>query len=211
MTDDPDEAPGWAADVRKPPPWRDGGARTVFETPWMRITEHQATAPTGAPATYAVMRPTHLAVGVLPIHNDGTVTLVGQHRFALMNYSWEMPEGGAETGEDPLAGAQRELAEEAGLRAGVWREALNLELSNSITDERGITWLAWDLSPVESPGLDDTEALAVARTPFLTLLDEIGLGRVRDALTVATALRAYHMARENLLPGWLSHAMLNRS
>jgi ADP-ribose pyrophosphatase YjhB (NUDIX family) len=211
VTDDPDEAPGWAADLVLPPPWRDGGARTVFETPWMRVTEHDATAPTGASATYAVMRPTHLAVGVLPIHNDGTVTLVGQHRFALMNFSWEMPEGGARPGEDPLAAAQRELAEEAGLRAKVWREALSLELSNSITDERGLTWLAWDLAPTRSPGTDATEALVGARAPFMTLIDEIARGRVRDALTVATALRAYHMARENLLPGWLGHAMLNRA
>ena len=81
----------------------------------MRITEHDAEAPTGARSPYAVMRPTHLAVGVLPIHNDGTVTLVGQQRFALMNFSWEMPEGGAPAGEDPIAGAQRELAEETGV------------------------------------------------------------------------------------------------
>src|SRR5690606_19352927 len=135
----------------------------------MRITEHDAEAPTGARSPYTVVRPTHLAVGVLPIHADGTVTLVGQQRFALMNYSWEMPEGGAGAGEAPLAGAQRELAEEAGLSARVWREALSLELSNSITDERAITWLAWDLAPAASPGLDATEALNVARAPFMSL------------------------------------------
>ena len=177
----------------------------------MRITEHAAVAPTGHEAVYAVMRPTHLAVGVLPIHTDGTVTLVGQQRFALMNFSWEMPEGGAPAGEDPLAGAQRELAEEAGLQARIWREALTLEMSNSITDERAISWLAWELSPAPEASPDATEALSRARVPFMSLLDEIALGRVRDAFTVATALRAYHMARENTLPGWLAHAMLNRA
>lgn len=212
MSDDPSDEPDWAAGRPKPPPWRDGGGRTVFENPWMRVTEHAATAPTGAKAAaYAVMRPTHLAVGVLPIHNDGTVTLVGQQRFALMNFSWEMPEGGAPPDEDPLDGARRELAEETGLQAKVWREALRLEMSNSITDERAISWLAWDLSAAAPVGTDATEALVTARVPFMTLLDEIALGRVRDAFTVATALRAYHMARENTLPGWLAHAMVNRA
>ncbi|MGZ9202352.1 MAG: NUDIX domain-containing protein, partial [Caulobacteraceae bacterium] len=137
------------------------------------------------------------------------VTLVGQQRFALMSYSWEMPEGGAPVGEDPLAGVQRELAEEAGLAARDWRQALSLDLSNSITDERALTWLAWGLSPAPRAP-DETEVIAVARVPFTALMREIERGAIRDALTVATALRAYHMAREHLLPGWLAHAMLTR-
>ena len=100
------------------------------------------------------------------------------------------------------------LAEEAGLKAGVWVEALRMELSNSITDERAVAWLAWDLSPVAGYAQDDTEALVIARPRFTALLDAIAAGQVRDAFTVATALRAYHMARENVLPGWLAHVML---
>lgn len=203
---DPPE-PRWAEGLAKPPPWRSDGERLVFENPWLRLTEHPATAPTGAPAVYAVLRPRNLAVGVLPIHPDGTVTLVGQRRFALMNYSWEMPEGGAPFDEAPLAGARRELAEEAGLAAGQWRRALVMEMSNSVTDERAISWLAWDLTPVPTAP-DPTEAIQGARVPFLALLDEIGRGAVRDAFTVATAFRAYHMAREGDLPAPLAEAML---
>lgn len=201
--------PSWDAQRPASPPWTDGGAETVYETPWLAVTRHDATAPTGKPAFYGVARFKNIAAGVLPIHADGTVTLVGQSRFPLMNYSWEMPEGGAPFGEDPLAGAKRELAEEAGLQAGTWLEVLRMELSNSVTDELAIAWLAWDLTPVPVDP-DPTEVIALARVPFTALLHEIGRGAIRDAFTVATAFRAYHMAREGLLPGWLAHAMLTR-
>jgi 8-oxo-dGTP pyrophosphatase MutT (NUDIX family) len=206
-----DERPvaGWAEGLAPARPWADNGAATVFENPWMRLTAHEAVAPTGLAATYVVMRPRNLACGVLPVHSDGTVTLVGQARFALANYSWEMPEGGVPQDEDPLDGAKRELAEEAGLAAATWREVLRMELSNSLTDERAIAWLAWDLTEVGTAP-DPTEVIAVARVPFMALIREIDRGAVRDAFTVATALRAYHMAREGLLPGWLAHAMLTR-
>lgn len=212
MTDDPIDAdrprPVWDDGAARPV-WSDDGAETVFDNPWLRLTRHKAKAPTGAAADYVVMRPRNLACGVLPIHGDGTVTLVGQARFALMNYSWEMPEGGVPEGEDPLVGVQRELAEETGLRAQSWREVLRMELSNSITDERAIAWLAWDMAEAEARP-DPTEVIAVVRVPFTTLIAEIDRGSIRDAFTVATALRAYHMAREALLPGWLAHAMLTR-
>jgi 8-oxo-dGTP pyrophosphatase MutT (NUDIX family) len=204
-----DLEPAWAEGLPKPPPWRSHGDSLVFENPWMAITRHPATAPTGLSADYAVFRPANVAVGVLPIHNDGTVVMVGQQRFALMNYSWEMPEGGAPKGEDPFDGVRRELAEEAGLEAAHWEPALQLELSNSVTDERAFTWLAWDLTPVPIDP-DPTEVIAVVRVPFRDLMHEIGRGAIRDALTVATAYKAYHMAAEGLLPPALANDMLGR-
>jgi len=199
--------PAWDDPADRPPPWRSAGESLVFENPWMRLTRHPATAPTGLAADYVVMRPKNLSVGVLPVHDDGTVTLVGQQRFALMNWSWEMPEGGAPFDEDPLEGARRELAEEAGLQAAHWLPALKVEMSNSITDERALSWVAWGLSPVPSAP-DPTEVIRVARVPFGDLLREIGRGSVRDMFTVATALRAYHMGREGELPPQLAKAML---
>ncbi len=199
--------PAWDDPAERPPPWRSGGETVVFENPWMRLTRHPATAPTGLACDYVVMRPRHLSVGVLPVHDDGAVTLVGQQRFALMNWSWEMPEGGAPFDEDPIEGARRELAEEAGLAAACWREALKVETSNSITDERALAWIAWELSPAPCAP-DPTEVICVARVRFGDLLREIGRGAVRDMFTVATALRAYHMAREGELPPELAKAML---
>lgn len=192
-----------------PTPWRNDGASVVLDTPWFRVMEHRAVAPTGADALYTVVRPKNLATGVLPIHADGSVTLVGQSRFPLMNYTWEIPEGGVPEGEEPLAGIQRELAEEAGLKAATWCEVLRMELSNSFSAEKAIVWLAWDLSPVPIAP-DPTELIQTVRVPFTTLMSELHRGSIRDAVTVAATLRAYHMAKEHLLPGWLAHAMLTR-
>ena len=200
-------APAWDDPSDRPPPWRSAGESLIFENPWMRLTRHPATAPTGLQSDYVVMRPKNVAVGVLPVHEDGTVTLVGQQRFALMNWSWEMPEGGAPFDEDPIEGAKRELAEEAGLRASHWLPVLKVEMANSITDERALAWIAWGLAPAPVAP-DPTEVIRVARVPFGDLLREIGRGSIRDMFTVATALRAYHMAREDELPPELAEAML---
>jgi 8-oxo-dGTP pyrophosphatase MutT (NUDIX family) len=201
--------PSWAEGMVPATPWRDLDSKIAYQNPWITVTEHTALAPTGHETQYGVLRPQSVATGVLPVHSDGTVTLVGQARFALMNYSWEMPEGGAPFDEDPFVGVQRELAEEAGLRAKYWQRCLTMELSNSVTDELAIAWIAWDLTPVPTDP-DPTEVMTVVRVPFLDLIHEIGRGAVRDSFTVATAFRAYHMAKEGLLPGWLAHAMLTR-
>lgn len=190
-------------------PWRRGEARVVYENPWIAVTELKAVAPTGAPATYGLVGFKNLALAILPIYDDGSVVLVGQHRFPFGDYSWEIPEGGGPKGEDPLEGAKRELAEEAGLAASEWREILRMQLSNSVTDELAIGYLATDLAP--APGVhhvDDTEEIAQVRVPFREALEAATDGHIRDALTVAMLLRAYHMAREGHLPDALARAML---
>jgi 8-oxo-dGTP pyrophosphatase MutT (NUDIX family) len=151
----------------------------------------------------------NLAVAVLPLHDDGSVTLVGQHRFPNADYSWELPEGGAPLDEDPLEGAKRELAEETGLAAAEWREVLRAQLSNSVTDERMIGYIATGLTEAtQTPKADDTEAITLVRAPFREALDAAMDGRLADMLTVAMLLRGYHMAREGSLPGALARAML---
>jgi 8-oxo-dGTP pyrophosphatase MutT (NUDIX family) len=190
-------------------PWKAGVERVAFESAWISVTDQTAIAPTGKPARYGLVRFKNLAVAVLPIHDDGTVTLVGQHRFPLGDYSWELPEGGSPHGEDPLDGAKRELAEETGLVAAEWREVLRTQLSNSITDERMVGYLALGLSEAASAHqADDTEAIALARIPFREALEAAMAGHLPDMLTVAMLLRGYHMAREGSLPGALAHAML---
>jgi 8-oxo-dGDP phosphatase len=191
------------------PPWTPGEERTVFESGWVRVTDQTATAPTGKLARYGLVRFKNLAVAVLPIHEDGTVTLVGQHRFPLGDYSWELPEGGAPLDEDPLEGAKRELAEETGLAATEWREVLRTQLSNSVTDERMIGYVALGLSAAAGAHrADDTEAIALVRAPFRETLDAAMAGHLPDMLTVAMLLRGYHMAQEGALPGALARAML---
>jgi 8-oxo-dGTP pyrophosphatase MutT (NUDIX family) len=190
-------------------PWKRGAERLVFENPWIKVTEHEAVAPTGRPANYGVVSFKNLAIAVLPIHDDGSVILVGQNRFALADYSWEIPEGGSPVGEDPLEGAKRELAEETGLVAARWQEVLRAQLSNSITDERAIGYVATGLADGgHGHEKDDTEDLALVRVPFRQALDAALAGHMADVLTVAMLLRAYHMAREGALPGALARHML---
>jgi 8-oxo-dGTP pyrophosphatase MutT (NUDIX family) len=190
-------------------PWKAGEERVAFESAWITVTDQTATAPTGNPARYGLVRFKNLAIAVLPIHDDGTVTLVGQHRFPLGDYSWELPEGGAPLAEDPLDGAKRELAEETGLMAAEWREMMRTQLSNSVTDERMIGYLAMGLSPAPAPPPADlTEAIVLARAPFREALEAAIAGHLPDMLTVAMLLRGYHMATEGALPGALARAML---
>jgi len=190
-------------------PWEAGIPHTAFENAWIRVTDQQVTAPTGRPARYGLVHFKNLAVAVLPIHDDGSVTLVGQHRFPHADYSWELPEGGAPLNEDPLEGAKRELAEETGLIAVEWREVLRAQLSNSVTDERMIGYVALGLTEAaQVHSVDETEAITLARTPFRVALDAAMAGHMPDMLTVAMLLRGYHMAREGALPGALARAML---
>jgi 8-oxo-dGTP pyrophosphatase MutT (NUDIX family) len=190
-------------------PWGRTSERLVYENPWIRVSECNAVAPTGRPAVYGLVGFKNLALAILPLHDDGTVTLVGQHRFPLADYSWEIPEGGGPLDVDPLESAKRELSEETGLQAAEWREVLRAQLSNSVTDERAFGYIATGLSPCPAGHApDETEALALERVPFRQALD-LALGfELKDMLTVAMLLRAYHMAKEGSLPSALARAML---
>jgi 8-oxo-dGTP pyrophosphatase MutT (NUDIX family) len=199
------ERPDWMAPKGRP--WTSRTHEVAFDNPWLSLTLHDAVAPTGAPARYAAVRYKNLAIGVLPLFEDGTLVLVGQHRFPLMDYSWELPEGGAPLAEDPLEGARRELREEAGLEAAEWREIMAFQLSNSVTDERGHCYLATGLTAADREP-DETEDLKLARVPFREALGLALNGEIKDMITLAALLRAYHMAREGELPEPLARAML---
>lgn len=188
-------------------PWVVTGVTRPFENAWFHIDAHDVIHPGGAPGTYGVIRIRRLAVGVLPIDADGCVHLVGQWRFPLGRYSWEIPEGGAELGEDAAMCARRELAEETGLVAGRLEPILEMDLSNSLTDERAIMFLATDLAQGEASP-EPMEVLKRQRAPFRDVLDAVVDGRIRDSMSVAAVLRAHHMAVTDQMPAPLKHAML---
>ncbi|HEX4184041.1 MAG TPA: NUDIX hydrolase [Caulobacteraceae bacterium] len=200
------QKPAWMTPTGKG--WSVRTARTVYENPWLVLRHYETFAPTGSPGIYGVVSFKNYAIAILPLHDNGEVTLVGQHRMPLADYSWELPEGGGPIGIDPLLSAQRELREEAGLVAADWRQVLRFQLSNSITDERGFGFIATGLTTSEAEP-DPTEALRLARVPFREALDLAVSGEMSDAMTVAMLLRGYHMAREGELPDALAKAMLS--
>jgi 8-oxo-dGTP pyrophosphatase MutT (NUDIX family) len=204
MTDD--EPPGWLKPHGEG--WQVvGDPAPLHDNPWFSIDHYRAIAPTGRPANYYLQTYKNLAVGMLPLHEDGTVTLVGQWRFPFSAYSWEIPEGGSPHREPPLEGAKRELREEAGLEAAEWRQILKMQLSNSTSDELCLGYLATGLTPAaEEP--DETEALTLARVPFREVLKAVVSGRIQDAITVAMLLRVHHMAVEGELEDGLARLVL---
>jgi 8-oxo-dGDP phosphatase len=189
--DEAGEGPDWLAAHGHP--WTAGPPQRLHENPWFALDVYAGVAPTGVAATYYLLHYRNTATGVVPLHDDGTVTLVGQWRFPFRQYSWELPEGGAPLGEAPEDGARRELREEAGLLAGSLRHILELKLSNASSDETAHLYLATDLVPTATER-DATEALATARVPFAEALAAVATGRITDAMTVAALLRVHHMA-----------------
>jgi 8-oxo-dGDP phosphatase len=188
-------------------PWTVQSGAALHDNPWFGVDAFKATSPTGVPAAYYLLRYKNAATGVVPLHADGTISLVGQWRFPFARYSWELPEGGAPHGEDPRDGALRELREEAGLVAETCRLILTMQLSNASSDEVAYVYLATGLSAVGMEH-DPTEALTQARVPFREALDAAVTGRISDSLTVAGLLRVYHMAREGELDAELTRVLL---
>lgn len=169
-------------------PWTTLSSRTVYENPWMRVEEHEVVNPSGGCNIYGKVCFKNRAVAVIALDEGDNVYLVGQHRYTLDEYSWELPMGGAALDEDPLAAAARELKEETGLRARRWRELMMLHPSNSITDEVGYVFVAEELTAGEqSP--EETEALEVERVPFAEACRRVLEGRITDAISVAALLR----------------------
>jgi 8-oxo-dGTP pyrophosphatase MutT (NUDIX family) len=164
-------------------PWKSLSTKVAYENSWIRVTEHQVINPSGGQGIYGVVHFKHRAIGILP-WDDGYIWMVGQFRFPLSRYSWEIPEGGGHLDEDGLAAAQRELKEETGLTADHWEVLLKMDLSNAVSDEEGIVYLAQGLHPGESQP-EETEQLAVKKVRLDEAYEMVERGEIRDSLTVA--------------------------
>lgn len=173
-------------------PWRRLTRRVVYSNPWITVEEDEVVRPDGLPGIYGVVRFPGRAVGVVAFDDEDRVVLVGQYRYTLDRYSWEIPEGGS--GDDePLDAARRELAEETGLRADDWRELARVHLSNSVTDEEAILYVAQGLTPGEAAP-EGTERLDIRWLPFDEALAMVEDGTMTDAMTVV-ALQAIALRR----------------
>lgn len=167
--------------------WTTLNKKLVYDNPWIRVEEHDVLNPSGNPGIYGAVYYKNLAVGVVP-YEDGNVWMVGQYRYVLEQYSWEIPEGGCPEGEDPLDAARRELLEETGLVADQYEKLLELHLSNSVSNEWGIVYLAKGLKEYKAEP-EETEDLQVKKLTIEELFEEVEAGRITDSLTVAAAYK----------------------
>jgi 8-oxo-dGTP pyrophosphatase MutT (NUDIX family) len=170
-------------------PWKTLESKRIYENPWISIKEDQVIQPDGKPGIYGTVHFKNKAIGVLPIDDQGYTYLVGQYRYPLDEYSWEIPEGGSPIGESALGGAKRELLEETGLRAREWRLLGTAHLSNSVSDEVALWYLATGLSQGDSCP-EGTEKLEPKRVPFKEALNMVKRGLITDALSVL-AIQSY--------------------
>lgn len=168
-------------------PWTTAATRIVYENAWIRVREDQVIRPDGQPGIYGVVHFRNRAVGVLPVEENGDVWLVGQYRYPLDQYSWEIPEGGCPEGEDLEACARRELEEETGLHVQALEVIASVHLSNSVSDEWGLVYRATGLRQGESKP-EGTERLQVRRVPFAEAEAMLARGEITDSLSVIAIL-----------------------
>lgn len=179
-------------------PWQTHKIEEPYKNSWIRITHREVTNPTGGPGIYGVVHFKNVAVGIVPLDAEGYTWLVGQYRYTLEQYSWEIPEGGAPHGSSPLESARRELLEETGITAQRWTPLLELHTSNSVTDEYGVAYIAQELT-FGAAAPEETEDLRVRRLPFSEVLEMVLNGDITDALSMVAILKTNEWLRRGLL------------
>jgi 8-oxo-dGTP pyrophosphatase MutT (NUDIX family) len=164
-------------------PWTRRSREVAYDNPWITIWHDEVARPDGSPGIYGVVHFANLAVGAVVLDDEDRVLLVGQHRYTLDAYSWELPEGGVPDGEPAVDGARREVREETGVEADGWREIVRFHLSNSISDEAGVLFAARARTH-GAPSPEPTEELEIRWLPFDEALAMTTDGRITDAMTI---------------------------
>ncbi len=169
-------------------PWETLSEKKIYENPWIRLSEHQVINPGGGQGIYGKVHFKNLAIGIVVLDDQYNTWLVGQYRYPLNQFSWEIPEGGGPLADDPHKSAQRELLEETGITAGSWTEIQRMHLSNSVSDELSIIYLARDLTfGVSRP--EETEQLTIRKIPFNDAYNMVIIGEITDSISVAAILK----------------------
>ena len=179
-------------------PWTINEEKQVYTNPWISVIEYDVINPGGGKGIYGKVQFKNTAIGVMVLDETHNTYLVGQYRFTLNAYSWEIPEGGSQIGADPLESGKRELREETGLEAANWQVLLRLHLSNSVTDELAIVYLATGLTQHEADP-EETEQLVVKKMPFEEAYQMVENGTITDAITVAAMLKVRLLLAEGKL------------
>jgi 8-oxo-dGTP pyrophosphatase MutT (NUDIX family) len=167
----------------------------VYDNPWINVVHHKVSTPNRTLGIYGHVAFKNFAIGIIPIDQDGMTWRVGQYRFPVDRFSWEIPEGGGPLQEDPLKSAQRELREEVGLIAAQWSLLMELDLSNSVTNEQSYVYIAEELTSVPTEH-EDSENLTIEKLPFSELFQQVLDGTIRDSISVAAILKLAHVRPE---------------
>ena len=179
-------------------PWKTLESEVKYDNNWIRITEHQVINPSGGKGIYGEVHFKNFAIGILPLDEEYNTWLVGQYRFPLKAYSWEIPEGGGRLDGEPIDSARRELLEETGMSAKHWKEIQRMHLSNSVSDELSIIYIATELiQGIAMP--EETEQLIVKKLPFEEAYQMVLKGEITDSMSVAAILKAKLMMINNEL------------
>ncbi len=169
-------------------PWKTIKSEVKYDNPWIKITEHQTVNADGGDGIYGVVHYKNIAIGIIPLDEDNNTWLVGQYRYPLQQYSWEICEGGGLHNVDILDSARRELLEELGIKAKHWTNIMNMHLSNSVSDEKGVIYVAKELS-YYNPEPEEGEVLQIKKLPFAEVYQMVMDGEITDSLTVAGILK----------------------
>lgn len=173
-------------------PWITHKTREIYSNPWITLTEHDVTNPGGGKSLYGKVHFKAYAIGIVPLDKNQNTWLVGQHRYPLDEYSWEIPMGGGPLEISRLDSAKRELKEETGLTAEKWSEICKIHLSNSVSDEVGYAYLAEGLTQGETE-FEESEKLDIKKLPFKKALKMCEKGEITDSLSVAAIFRLARM------------------
>jgi len=179
-------------------PWQTTETTPIYDNPWISVREDKVINPSGGPGIYGVVHFKNLAIGIIPVDNEQYTWLVGQHRYALDEYSWEIPMGGSPHNDDPLNGAKRELQEETGLLAGQWQKLMKVHPSNSVTDETGFIYVASQLTEGESAP-EETEQLTIKRVPLSEAIEMTLDGAITDCMSIAGLLRLHTLMQRGAI------------
>lgn len=174
--------------IPKKNPWKTISSATKYENDWIKVTHNDVITPGNEKGVYGTVHYKNWAIGMIPLDNELNTWIVGQYRYPLNQFTWEIPEGGGELGISALETAKRELSEEVGLRAKKWNLIQRFHLSNSVSDEYGELFIAQELEEFENHP-DSDEDLIVKKIAFEEVYKMVLNGEITDSMSIMGILK----------------------